>query len=553
MSFGWCSCLSCRSTWRGTLRSLSLRLDDLANRFNYDFRMLERNTASLSQGVVVKFAEVAGILSSESSGSSGGVSLELLCWEECALNLKRCVEQTWEQSFRSGNLTVLSMVLKCFGWQANVNEVVGDPNNFCKLERTVHCAMFSPRTHLCVTASMLRNGVFLIVILGDRVSNRGLSISRFSPGCRFRCGFPRDCGVVRGSTEPGEWHPKVLSRVPCTLRVSSGLCWCPCLCRLRGLDQLADLLYVPLSRGGAWYLPSPRWMPSSRLSSVLCFASFSELFFFLVRVLSASDRPLFGQCCMEICSLSLCSLGRLFIFPFVFFGTCHQGRSGLAQSLGSLTPEVTGQLFIASSCVTWRDTRTVQPSEPHTPPTTTNTGSQRPRTRCDTTESLDESPERPAPASEDPAARAATRVVTECDEETPVWHTEESAFTTWGLTVSMFFFFCMYVVNNRAAHTGRYKCRENPKLHGREGRIVVDSVDTRVLWSERAVGLHGYGTREENPHSRPLFYSQAANFNALSLCINVAHCHCYNCKKKKTASTQRDRSRQGKPISGLKQ
>ena len=26
----------------------------------------------------------------------------------------------------------------------------------------------------------------------------------------------------------------------------------------------------------------------------------------------------------------------------------------------------------------------------------------------------------------------------------------------------------------------------------------MDSVDTRVLWSERAVGIRGYGTKEEN-------------------------------------------------------
>ena len=29
-------------------------------------------------------------------------------------------------------------------------------------------------------------------------------------------------------------------------------------------------------------------------------------------------------------------------------------------------------------------------------------------------------------------------------------------------------------------------------------RIVVDSVDTRVLWSERAVGIQVYGTEEEH-------------------------------------------------------
>ena len=81
--------------------ALSLRLDDLANRFNDEFRALERNTASLTQGVV-KFAQVVGILSSESTGSSGGGSLELLSWEECAVNLKRRVEQTWQQSFMSG-------------------------------------------------------------------------------------------------------------------------------------------------------------------------------------------------------------------------------------------------------------------------------------------------------------------------------------------------------------------------------------------------------------------------------------------------------------------
>ena len=34
-------------------------------------------------------------------------------------------------------------------------------------------------------------------------------------------------------------------------------------------------------------------------------------------------------------------------------------------------------------------------------------------------------------------------------------------------------------------------------------RIVVDSVDTRVLWSERAVGIQGYGTKEENPQTSP--------------------------------------------------
>ena len=88
--------------------ALSLRLDDLANRFNGEFRALERNTASLTQGVV-KFAQVVGILSSGSTGSSGGGSLELLSWEECAVNLKRRVEETWQQSFR----TILSMVLKC--------------------------------------------------------------------------------------------------------------------------------------------------------------------------------------------------------------------------------------------------------------------------------------------------------------------------------------------------------------------------------------------------------------------------------------------------------
>ena len=32
-------------------------------------------------------------------------------------------------------------------------------------------------------------------------------------------------------------------------------------------------------------------------------------------------------------------------------------------------------------------------------------------------------------------------------------------------------------------------------------RIVVDSVDTHVLWSERAVGIPGYGTKEENPQT----------------------------------------------------
>ena len=30
---------------------------------------------------------------------------------------------------------------------------------------------------------------------------------------------------------------------------------------------------------------------------------------------------------------------------------------------------------------------------------------------------------------------------------------------------------------------------------------MVDSVDTRVLWSERAVGIQGYGTEEENPRT----------------------------------------------------
>ena len=29
----------------------------------------------------------------------------------------------------------------------------------------------------------------------------------------------------------------------------------------------------------------------------------------------------------------------------------------------------------------------------------------------------------------------------------------------------------------------------------------MDGVDTRVLWSERAVGIQGYGTKEENPQT----------------------------------------------------
>ena len=29
----------------------------------------------------------------------------------------------------------------------------------------------------------------------------------------------------------------------------------------------------------------------------------------------------------------------------------------------------------------------------------------------------------------------------------------------------------------------------------------MDSVDTRVLWSERAIGIQGYGTQEENPQT----------------------------------------------------
>ena len=92
--------------------ALSLRLDDLTNRFNDEFRALERNTASLSRGIV-KFAQVVGILSSGSSGSSGGGSLELSSWEEGAVNLKPRVEQTWQQSFRSVLVHLRSAGLAC--------------------------------------------------------------------------------------------------------------------------------------------------------------------------------------------------------------------------------------------------------------------------------------------------------------------------------------------------------------------------------------------------------------------------------------------------------
>ena len=85
--------------------ALSLRLDDLANRFNDEFRALERNTASLTQEVV-KFAHVVGILHSGSTGSSGSGSLELFelggvrreFEATCGANLAT-VFQVWESDY----------------------------------------------------------------------------------------------------------------------------------------------------------------------------------------------------------------------------------------------------------------------------------------------------------------------------------------------------------------------------------------------------------------------------------------------------------------------
>ena len=74
--------------------------------------------------------------------------------------------------------------------------------------------------------------------------------------------------------------------------------------------------------------------------------------------------------------------GRLILRRMLslFFGACtqvqaigvrHQGGDRVAQPPGTC-PEVSGCLELApSSCVTWRDTHTVQPSEP--PPHTTHT------------------------------------------------------------------------------------------------------------------------------------------------------------------------------------
>ena len=78
------------------------------------FRTLERNIASLTQGVV-KFAQVAGVENSGSfsRSSHGELALELLSWEQCASNLKRRVEQSWQRLYMLGRQSMLSTVHKC--------------------------------------------------------------------------------------------------------------------------------------------------------------------------------------------------------------------------------------------------------------------------------------------------------------------------------------------------------------------------------------------------------------------------------------------------------
>ena len=67
--------------------ALSLRLDDLANRFNDEFRARAQHCFAHSGS-----CQVCSSLPDQ-RGFCGGGCLELLSWEECAMNLKRRVEQ----------------------------------------------------------------------------------------------------------------------------------------------------------------------------------------------------------------------------------------------------------------------------------------------------------------------------------------------------------------------------------------------------------------------------------------------------------------------------